>query len=80
MADQTSLDMALMSLHDYNNGVNQHLIGLSGTSIGQASYFNLFETPAIGFSATAFDYNGQIVLSFRGTNPDELLIDPDVLP
>ncbi len=60
MTDE-SLMLAVLSLHAYNDAVP------ATTSIGNATYLKAADEVG-GFAAYAYSYNGQTVISFRGTD------------
>ena len=69
---------AILALDSYNRGYGANVNGLSqtaGTRIGTATIVANGEdtngvAQAAGFYASAYNWNGQNVISYRGTNPN----------
>lgn len=86
---------AILSMDSYNRGYDAG-ITLTGTSIGNASLsidsselgtvnpdgIGGDRDENIGFFAQAYDYNGETIISYRGTDqlPEDLLLDPENNP
>ena len=72
MAVSDDLLMAILSMDAYNRGVGTfHLTGLTGDRVGNAVLRTdplPLGSPAMSFSAQAYDWNGQKVISYRGTD------------
>ena len=65
-----NLMLALLAMDAYNRGSNPALDEVQGygTSVGDANILNISDAPLIGFSATAYQWNGKKIISFRGTD------------
>ena len=82
MTTQHDLEAAILAMHAYNSGdSNFHINGIASSNIGdydfRRSFISTADYPNSGFSATAFVMNsgtsdGTIILSIRGTNPENL--------
>lgn len=62
---------ALLALDAYNRGYHTGIDGLVGNSIGSATIIRTDgEQPAsdIGFYAIAYAWNGETIISYRGTD------------
>lgn len=75
MAISKDLFLAILALDSYNRGYNVGVSGLSdnlGTEIGSARISGRPMDPtaaaSIGFYATAYDWNGETIISYRGTD------------
>ncbi len=74
----TRVFQAILAMDSYNRGYGANVNGLSqtlGTMIGTASIIGNAEdaagvAEAAGFYASAYNWNGSNVISYRGTNPD----------
>jgi hypothetical protein len=73
--DDPDLFLAILSMDAYNRGYNAALgnpqTGLSGNQLGNATLLNI--TLPVGFEsasffAQAYTWNGQTVISYRGTD------------
>ncbi len=73
MAITRDLFLSILALDSYNRGYNSGVFGLSdavGSELGTAK---LVKTPVtnpardIGFYATAYTWNGETIISYRGT-------------
>ena len=79
MTVSPELMKALLAMHAYNRGYNEGVKGL-GNDIGTATYVRqsdvLDGSEAVNssFYAAAYNYFGETVISFRGT--DDKLVDP----
>lgn len=82
----STLMKAILAMDSYNRGYGQGIDGLSGekgTKIGNATVYQQSDTaendPGVqaGFYAIAYDYNGQKVISYRGTD-DLIGTDSDI--
>ncbi len=70
------LFLAILALDSYNRGYNAGVAGLSDAgSLGTATLttdstekLGLGATQAAGFYATAYDWNGETIISYRGTD------------
>lgn len=82
--------LAILAMDSYNRGYDQGLdvvaAGGSATQIGTATIGNASSTLAsspevqAGFYAAAYTWNGQTVISYRGTNTDSMLsLGADIL-
>jgi hypothetical protein len=70
-----SLMLAILAMDAYDQGVHPGITGV-GSDIGLATAMGIVLPPGSagpGFSATAYNYAGETVISFRGT--DELSTD-----
>lgn len=70
ISSNSDLFLAILSMDAYNRGDNAK-IQLAGTQLGNASLINEglpAGSAAAGFSAQAYDWNNQIVISYRGTD------------
>ena len=75
MATSRDLFLAILALDSYNRGYNPGLTGLSeavGTQIGTATITKTTKdaNQAASFYATAYTWNGETVISYRGTTFD----------
>jgi hypothetical protein len=71
---------AILAMDSYNRGYAPSINGVTGTSIGLANVvsnqaLNISDAQyqiwqSAGFYASAYVWNGQNVISYRGTNPD----------
>ena len=95
MTLQTELFNAILSMDAYNRGYNAS-ITLTGNGIGNATLgidsselgtviqngTEIDKHETVGFYALAYNYNGETIISFRGTNdvdsPGDLLTSKDV--
>jgi hypothetical protein len=81
MAISPELLQAILAMDAYNRGDNLELRGLSvdtprvGDAILLANFKPTDRALAAGFFASAYDLNGQTVISFRGTDFDPNKID-----
>jgi hypothetical protein len=67
-----SLMLAILAMDAYDQGVHPGITGV-GRDIGLATAMGIVLPPGSGLSATAYNYAGETVISFRGT--DELSRD-----
>jgi hypothetical protein len=74
----TDVFLSILAMDSYNRGYNPGVLGLSdanGTQLGTATIqsHSSDEPTSIefeaGFYALAYNWNGQTVISFRGTDP-----------
>ncbi len=77
MATSTELMYAILAMDSYNRGYNPAIDGLSdaiGAQIGNAMISNRSSSdansPAVasGFYAVAYEWNGETIISYRGTD------------
>lgn len=75
MVMSKDLFLAILALDSYNRGYNAGVSGLSdnlGTEIGSARISGRPNDPtaaaAVGFYATAYTWNGETIISYRGTD------------
>jgi hypothetical protein len=68
---------AILAMDSYNRGYNPSIAVPVATSIGTAQILDdsterlgISRTSAVGFYASAYNWNGQTVISYRGTNFD----------
>jgi hypothetical protein len=83
MSISNELMLAILAMDAYNRGYNAGIgpkdigLGLAGSQIGNATV-NVIEggtvAEAASFFAISYSYNGQTVISYRGT--DTFLADP----
>jgi hypothetical protein len=73
---------AILAMDSYNRGYGVGVSGLVCSSLGSATIlqdstaqFGLSVTSAVGFYASAYSWNGQTVISYRGTNTET--VGPD---
>lgn len=74
MVSKADLDYAILSMAAYDVGGNT-TISRMGDTFGDATVIASQQDVNSGFSATAFSYGGKIVISYRGTDADEILTD-----
>jgi hypothetical protein len=70
MATSNDLFLAILALDAYNRGYHPGLSGLTGTQIGTATITSQEYSAvqvAADFYAVAYSWNGQTVISYRGT-------------
>jgi hypothetical protein len=72
----TDVMRAILAMDSYNRGYGQGVNGLSDTgALGQANLITIPDDKktgwvAAGFYASAYNWNGRTVISYRGTNPE----------
>lgn len=81
--DENDLFLAILSMDAYNRGYNHGIEGLGelGSGIGNATIITDSETtPAtsdtgdlLNFYAAAYNYNGETIISYRGTDNPAIL-------
>ncbi len=84
MAISQDLFLAILAMDAYNRGYNEGLVGLGGigSQIGNATFAVQSDinpnSPdvAASFYAAAYNWNGQTVISYRGTDDLSLSADP----
>jgi hypothetical protein len=64
--DYNELFTAVLAMDSYNQGP-QAAVPNVGSQIGDATLGTISSDPAAGFFATSYQWNGQIVVSYRGT-------------
>jgi hypothetical protein len=71
---------AILALDSYNRGYGQGVNGLPASGkLGSANILKDslarlgVESKATGFYASAYTWNGQTYISYRGTNPDNAI-------
>jgi hypothetical protein len=68
----TDLMLAILALDSYDRG-NDPLLNVSGNQVGDATILPVRQPAneeSVGFYASAYDWNGEVVISYRGTNLD----------
>jgi hypothetical protein len=68
---------ALLALDSYNRGYHPGIDGLAGNSIGEATIVRTDDDPDaqdIGFYAIAYSWNGETIISYRGTDESRVTI------
>jgi|SRR5579872_389524 hypothetical protein len=61
---------AILALDSYNQGYDAQL-NVAGNQLGDATILNIAEptdSQSVAFYASAYNWNGQTVISYRGTN------------
>ncbi|MFK0691159.1 calcium-binding protein [Mesorhizobium sp. IMUNJ 23033] len=84
MATQTDLFLAILALDAYNRGYNPGMTfagssAAPGTAIGDATIAVALPNASTGFYAVAYQWDGETVISYRGTTFDGLPNWRDVL-
>ncbi|WP_156892485.1 hypothetical protein [Salaquimonas pukyongi] len=85
MSISPDLMYAILSMDVYNRGYGEGIEGLGGlgASIGTATITQQSDTGvndpevAAGFYAVAYEWNGETVISYRGTDNDTFSSDPE---
>jgi hypothetical protein len=80
MSIKPDLMSAILSMDAYNQGYGAGLTGV-GNQIGTAKNLNIdlpIGSQDAGFAATAYSWNGQTVISYRGTDNPSIFSDPIV--
>lgn len=82
MIDQFDVYLAALAIDAYNRGYNEGVPDLetdTGTSVGAATIYATSEIPSASFYAIAYELDGKVVISYRGTDtfgaegfPDDL--------
>src|SRR5437868_6476066 len=72
MAISNDLFLAILAMdaynRQYNAGIGDAVTGLAGTSIGNATIGAFSADPSASFFAQSYSWNGQTIISYRGTD------------